>query len=149
MMRMLVAFGWLFVAPASAAVAQEPPPFDAALRAHLESVQARDLAAFEATITREPRMTLIFPDGRALRTRREVLELHRDWFASTTWTLEARLEELTESDSLGLAVIHLTYRDEPPGGDRVVERSMLTLGFARQGDRWVMIHDQNTRDQSR
>jgi len=59
MMRMLVAFGWLFVAPASAAVAQEPPPFDAALRAHLESVQARDLAAFEATITREPRMTLI------------------------------------------------------------------------------------------
>ena len=42
MMRILVAFGWC-VAAASAAVAQEPPPFDAALQAHLDAVHARDL----------------------------------------------------------------------------------------------------------
>ena len=140
MMRMLVAFGWLFVAPASAAVAQEPPPFDAALRAHLESVQARDLAAFEATITREPRMTLIFPDGRALRTRREVLELHRDWFAATGWTWEPEVVATTVGADLAHALVRYRYGD--PAGSR---ENWLSLVFRLEAGEWRLVHDQNTR----
>jgi hypothetical protein len=79
--------------------------------------------------------------------------LHRDWFSSPSWAIEPRLEELTECESLGLAVIHLTSRDEPGDDDRDrargVHRDILTLAFARQGDRWVLFHNQSTPIRSR
>jgi ketosteroid isomerase-like protein len=139
MMRILVAFGWC-IAAASAAVAQEPPPFDAALQAHLEAVQARDLAAFEATITRASGMTLIFPDGRALGTRREVLDLHREWFAEAGWTWEPEVVTTTVGTDLAYALVRYRYGD--PAGSR---ENWLSLVFRLEAGKWRLVHDQNTR----
>jgi hypothetical protein len=117
--------------------------FRESLEEHLRALKMRDLPALMATLP-EGELTLIRPDGRHLRSADEFVSLYRDWFASPSWTIETRLEELTESEALGMAVVYVTYRDEPPDRDRVVERSFHTFAFARQGSRWVLIHDQET-----
>lgn len=117
--------------------------FRESLEEHLRAIKMRDLPALMATLP-EGELTLIRPDGQRLRSVDEFVALYRDWFASPSWTIETRLEELTECDALGLAVVHVTYRDEPPDGDRRVQRAYYTFAFARQGQRWVLIHDQAT-----
>jgi hypothetical protein len=66
--------------------------------------------------------------------------MHRAWFATPGWTLEAKPVEIYESADMGVAVMHLDYR-EPPS---VRSESYLTLVFERRGGRWVMVQDQNT-----
>src|SRR5204863_517576 len=83
-------------------------------------------------------------DGRLVTAIQEFLDLHRGWFAQTTWSLDVRPVGVRETADLAVAVLHLEYRDQAPDGGRVHETSYLTLVFAREGDRWVMVQDQNT-----
>ena len=62
----------------------------------------------------------------------------------TTWSLRTDLVSVLEGPDLGVAVLHLEYRDAPPGGRPIHETSYLTLVFRRTGDKWVMVQDQNT-----
>ncbi|WP_169976891.1 Cif family virulence factor [Tautonia rosea] len=117
--------------------------FRESLEEHLRAIKSRDLPSLMMTLP-EGELTLIRPDGRCLRSVDEYVALYRDWFASSTWTIETRLEELTECDALGLAIVHVTYRDEPPDRDRWLQRAFHTFAFAREGSRWVLIHDQAT-----
>ena len=117
--------------------------FRETLEEHLRAIKQRDLPALAATLP-DDELTLIMADGRVVRSVDEVVAFHRDWFSSASWSLETRLEELTESDALGLAVIYQMYRDDRPDVGPTLERSYRSLAFARQGDRWVMIHHQKT-----
>ena len=47
--------------------------------------------------------------------------------------------EIYEGGSLGVAVLHLDYRESGKSS-----QSFLTLVFERQGDAWLMVQDQNT-----
>jgi hypothetical protein len=78
-------------------------------------------------------------DGKLKRTKGDFMEAHRAWFAMQNWKLTAKPVEIYEGGSLGVAVLHLDYRE----GDKRSE-SYLTLVFERQGDAWVMVQDQNT-----
>jgi ketosteroid isomerase-like protein len=117
--------------------------FRATLDEHLQAIRDRDLPALLATLPAD-RLNLIMADGRRITTVAEFAALHRDWFASPTWTLGTELVDLIETADLGVAVLRLDYRDDPPGADPIRAVSLLTLIFARQGDRWVMVLDQNT-----
>ena len=81
-------------------------------------------------------------DGRMVRSVREFVELHRDWFASSTWKLDAEPVHTIETPDLGIAVLYLNYRDTPEDAHPIHESSLLTLVFARRGQRWVMAQDQ-------
>jgi uncharacterized protein (TIGR02246 family) len=117
--------------------------FRETLDKHLRAIQDRDLSALTSTLPDDD-LVLIMSDGRLVRSSREFADLHRGWFESRTWTLKADPVSVTETPDLGVAVLHLEYRDHPPGGQPVRETSYLTLIFARRGDTWVMVHDQNT-----
>lgn len=117
--------------------------FRETLDAHLRAIRERDLPALAATLP-EDELVLVMADGKIVRRVSEFLELHRGWFASKTWALAAEPVHVRETPDLGIAVLHLDYRDAPANGQRVHETSILTLAFARRGDRWVMVHDQNT-----
>lgn len=122
--------------------------FAATLEKHLRAIRNRDLQALTETLPAE-RLVLIMADGKLVRSTREFIDLHRDWFASKTWSIELTPLHVLETPALASAVIHLEYRDQPADGAPVRERSYLTLLFALEGDRWVMIHDQNTPIKSR
>src|SRR5438309_773275 len=117
--------------------------FRETLDRHLRAVQTRDLPGLIQTLPAE-RLTLVMSDGRLVRTVDEFVALHRDWFASTSWSLDAEVIGTVEGADLGLAVLRLDYRDRPPSGEPVHEQSCLSLAFQRQGDRWVLVYDQNT-----
>lgn len=117
--------------------------FRETLDAHLQAIKNRDLQALAATLPARE-LILIMSDGKLVRSVSEFLELHGGWFASPTWSLGTEIVHLLETPGAGVAVIRLDYRDTPGGGKPIQERSMLTLVFARQNDKWVMVHDQNT-----
>jgi hypothetical protein len=117
--------------------------FRETLELHLDAIRGRDLSKLIETLPREE-LSLVTSDGRLVRTTSEFIEMHRGWFSESTWTLHAEVASLVESDDLGVALLRLDYRDEPPGRPPLREASFLCLVFARREGRWVMVHDQNT-----
>lgn len=118
--------------------------FREGLEVHLAAIRRRDIDGLAATLPADDRIVLVTADGRLVRSAREFLSMHRDWFAGTTWELGTELVEAFESADLGVAVLKLDYRDVRPTGEPFREASYLTLVFRRDGDRWVMVQDQNT-----
>ncbi|QDV36273.1 YybH family protein [Tautonia plasticadhaerens] len=119
--------------------------FRETLDAHLNAIRRRDAEALMATLPAPgASIVLITAEGSLVRSVEEFEGMHRGWFSSTTWTLGAEPVELFESADLGVAVLRLDYRDEPPEGPLVRQSSYLTLVFARRDGRWAMVQDQNT-----
>jgi hypothetical protein len=117
--------------------------FRQTLDRHLRAVRERDLPGLIQTLPADE-LTLITSDGRLVRTTAEFVEMHRGWFAETTWSLDAVVVSLVESPEIGVAVLRLDYRDDAPGRPPLREESYLSLVFALREGRWVMVQDQNT-----
>src|SRR4051812_13691773 len=111
--------------------------FRATLDRHLRAIRNRDLTELVATLPPDE-VSLITSDGRLVRTTAEMVEMHRGWFAQTTWSLDTEIVSLLESPELSVAVLRLEYRDDPPGQPPIREASYLTLVFASRDGRWVM-----------
>jgi uncharacterized protein (TIGR02246 family) len=118
--------------------------FRQTLEEHLRAVRERDLDALVATLPPD-RLVLIMADGRLVRSVAEFVRLHREWVAADNWTLGTEVVDVRETAELGVAVVHLDYRERPAGKEPTRATSLLTLVFARGPDgRWLMVHDQNT-----
>lgn len=111
--------------------------FRETLGRHLLAIETRDLDTLAATLA-DP-LLLIMADGSLKRSKREFVDAHRGWFAMKNWTLTAKPVEIYEGGSLGVAVLHLDYRED---GKRSL--SYLTLVFERRNGEWLMVQDQNT-----
>ncbi len=111
--------------------------FKETLGRHLLAIETRDLDTLADTVA-DP-LTLIMADGTLKRSKAEFVEAHRGWFAMDNWRLTAKPVELYEGQGLGVAVLHLDYRE----GEKRSE-SFLTLVFEQRGDQWLMVQDQNT-----
>jgi ketosteroid isomerase-like protein len=111
--------------------------FRETLGRHLLAIETRDLDTLASTVA-DP-LILIMADGQLKRSKREFVDAHRGWFAMKNWTLKAKPVEIYEGGSLGVAVLHLDYRE-----DAKQSLSYLTLVFEKRGDDWLMVQDQNT-----
>lgn len=114
-------------------------PFREALGRHLLAIETRDLATLAQTVAPDG-LVLVTAEGRLVKRTQEFLDMHRQWFGMDNWTLEAKPVHFFENDTLGVAVLHLDYREAPA----TRSESYLTLVFERRGDRWLMVQDQNT-----
>ena len=119
--------------------------FRETLEAHLQAIQTRDLAAYEATITGGDSLTLIFPDGRLIETRAEVMDFHRDWFADETWSMSFTPVRVIEGAELSTALYRTRFETTLENGDPYWSESYLALTFALEDGQWRLTHDQNTR----
>ena len=117
--------------------------FRETLARHLRAIQERDLQAFRETLPADS-LILIMSNGRLVQSVAEVVEMHRGWFEQTTWSLAATPVSIRETPDLGIAVLHLDYRDRTPDGRDLHETSYLTRVLARQDAGWVLVQDQNT-----
>jgi ketosteroid isomerase-like protein len=111
--------------------------FRETLGRHLLAIEQRDLGTLAATLA-DP-LVLITADGTLKRSKAEFVDAHRGWFANKTWTLTAKPVEIYEGASIGVAVLHLDYRE-----DGKQSLSYLTLVFENRGGEWLMVQDQNT-----
>lgn len=117
--------------------------FREALGRHLLAIEDRDLKALAGTVAPDG-VLLVMSDGRLTRSTEEFLEAHRGWFEMKHWRLEVKPVQIYESGDLGVALLHLEYREMPPGKPATRQESMLTLVFRNMGGKWLMFQDQNT-----
>jgi uncharacterized protein (TIGR02246 family) len=105
---------------------------------HLQAIHARDLAGLADTVHPDD-VVLVSAAGEVRLGREAFLAMHRDWFATDGWSLDAEVIHIREGTDLATVLIALRYRD----GD-ADERSVLSLVFRNDGERWLMVQDQNT-----
>ncbi|HXI37793.1 MAG TPA: nuclear transport factor 2 family protein [Burkholderiales bacterium] len=117
--------------------------FREALGRHLLAIEERDLQALADTVA-DGEILLVVSDGSLVRTKKEYLEAHRGWFAMKNWRLDFKPVHLIDGPHLGVAMLHLDYREHQAGGAPVVRQSVLTLVFENRGGKWLMVLDQNT-----
>jgi uncharacterized protein (TIGR02246 family) len=117
--------------------------FREALGRHLLAIEEKDLDALADTVAPDG-VLLIMSDGRLVRTTEEFLDAHRGWFAMKHWRLEVKPVQIYETPHLGVAVLHLDYREMTPGQPATRQASMLTLVFQNRAGKWLMVQDQNT-----
>jgi uncharacterized protein (TIGR02246 family) len=122
--------------------------FRETLEKHLAAIRQRDFEALAETVA-EDALVLITAEGRLVESAQEFLGMHRDWFAMDGWRLEATPVRLFEAPEMGVAVLRLEYREDPPDRPPVRQQSYLTLVFERRDGRWLMVQDQNTPVQKR
>ena len=113
------------------------------LHRHLAAIAARDLDALGATVAPDD-VVVVTAEGEVYRGRDTFIERHRAWFAQTTWRLDADVLHVREAESLATVLLALRYRDVPSDGPAIDQQSVLSLVFRRDGDRWLMVEDQNT-----
>jgi uncharacterized protein (TIGR02246 family) len=117
--------------------------FREALGRHLLAIEERDLDALADTVAPDG-VLLVMSDGNLVRNTAEFLEAHRGWFAMKHWRLEVKPVQIYETPHLGVALLHLDYRDSTPGQPASRQESLLTLVFQNRNGKWVMYQDQNT-----
>jgi uncharacterized protein (TIGR02246 family) len=116
--------------------------FPDAVNLHLAAIGKRDLDGYLATV--HPEVTMIMPDGRLLTGLDEVTAVHRDWFGDPDWSWELDLRRTVTAGDTGLAVFAADYHDLDGEGRPYELSYLLSLVFVRDGDRWLLLHDQNT-----
>ena len=117
--------------------------FREALGKHLLAIEDRDLDALAATIA-DDEVLFVQSDGKLARTKKEFLEAHRGWFAMKNWRLEVKPVHIYETPQLGVALLHLEYRETPPGKPPTRQESLQSLVFQQRSGKWVMVLAQNT-----
>ena len=118
--------------------------FSDTLAAYLDSLQMRNLDALAALLAPSDQLTLILPNGLQMLGHDEVLDFHRTWFSDPEWTMHSELHHTVETDTMALALLSVEYDDLDPSGQPYQLHYYLTLTFMLVGDRWLLIHDQNT-----
>jgi uncharacterized protein (TIGR02246 family) len=116
--------------------------FRQALGRHLLAIEERDIDALADTVADE--LMLVMSDGKLARTKKEFMEAHRGWFAMKNWRLEVKPVHLFDGPHLGVALLHLDYRESTAGKPPTSQQSLLTLVFENRNGKWLMVLDQNT-----
>lgn len=117
------------------------PDFRKALEHHLDAVSNRNLQGIEETVIANPDLSLIFPNGRLVSTRREFIDFHREWFKDLNWIYDAKIEKVVEGPGVSFALVRYSYQDSI---DDPAREAWLTLIFQLESGSWRLVHDQNT-----
>ncbi len=113
-----------------------------AIDRHLQTITARDLDGYVATLHDE--VVLVLPTGTTLAGKAAVAGFHREFFADTDWTQELTEKAMTLGEHTASALYEADYTDVDAAGAPVHQRFLLGLVFTRAGDEWLLLHDQCT-----
>ena len=107
---------------------------------HINAIKNRDLNSLLSTITKNEKLTLIFPGGTTLNTRQEYIDFHIGWFADASWSMDIEPISYMVRGHYGVALVRTTYTDA--AGSR---QALLALSFSMEDGSWRLVFDQNTR----
>jgi ketosteroid isomerase-like protein len=134
----------LAIVAASAAQAKDSS-FRDAVNSHLTAIDTRNTAAFEATLTAGPVLSFVPLNGRVTRNKHDFKAQMRGWFKDQDWSWSRRELSVSTTGQTGVAVFHIDYSDKDPSGKPYQLSYVLSLVFAKEGGKWRLVHDQNTR----
>jgi ketosteroid isomerase-like protein len=122
---------------------QQFDDYDVALKMHLDAIQNHDLSSLLSTV--HDSVTLIFPNGQLLKSKKEFADFHEGWFKANNWSLSPTIEKTIKSDSVSYSLVRYQYEDIDSAGIRSKPRSNYLLLVFKRDQGWKLIHDQNTR----
>ncbi len=118
--------------------------FQKTVDVHLKAIQNRDMDAFLETVTAEEKISLILPNGAFIHQRKAFVEFMRDWFSDPDWKMETELLRTVETPGMAFVLLFVTYNDLDQNGEPYTLTYYLNLVFAKENEKWVLVHDQNT-----
>jgi ketosteroid isomerase-like protein len=119
--------------------------FDCTLTKHLDAIQAKDFSAFESTISQQPRLTFILPNGTFFDDASEYRTMLKQWFATSGWHFNYKIISVEKSAEMGNALLLVSYDEDDRNGKPYHIDHYLSLLFKKQGGGWYLVHDQNTK----
>jgi ketosteroid isomerase-like protein len=119
--------------------------FSSAIATHMSSIERRDSAAFESTLTTGPTLTFVSLGGKVTRTTDEFKRQMRAWFLDTDWSWRVAEVSTAVVEQTGVAVFKVHYTDKDSAGKPYELNYILSLVFVKEGSHWRLVHDQNTR----
>jgi SnoaL-like domain len=118
--------------------------FETALNAHLKAIDTRDWDAFERTLTKADRLTLITPNGRYSDDTQTFKRQMKAWLADKDWNWRYEILGTSCIAETGIAVLRVGYDDLDEQGKNYNLNYLLSLTFVREQNEWRLVHDQNT-----
>jgi hypothetical protein len=118
--------------------------FETTLNAHLKAIGTRDWDAFERTLTKTDRLTLIMPNGRYSDDTPTFKRQMKSWLADKDWNWRYEILGATCVAETGIAVLRVGYDDLDEKGKNYKLNYLLSLTFVREQNEWRLVHDQNT-----
>lgn len=109
---------------------------------HLETIYARDLDGYAATLHDD--VVLVLPTGATFVGKAAVVDFHREFFADTDWTQILAEKARTVGEHTASALFEADYTDVDPSGAPIHRRYLVGLVFTRVDEEWLLLHDQCT-----
>ena len=121
---------------------QDSIEFYSALTEHLNSVINKDFETLKTTLPEpnEP-MILILPNGSLTTTAKEFLDIHKDWFQDSTWTIDFKIIKTNNTSNFGIALVESTYREPERFGKPYFNKMLITYAMKKNKDKWLVIND--------
>jgi ketosteroid isomerase-like protein len=114
--------------------------FSTLVEYHLKTIRNRDVEGLLSTV--HDSVTLIFPDGNKLVSKKKFEAFHREWFADENWKMNTTILNTVEAPTISYAFVRYAYQDNESGPHR---ENYLLLIFKKVQGHWLLLHDQNTR----
>jgi len=119
----------------------QKPDFDQALQQHLDSITNRNLAAFQAHVTKSDILYTIVQNGFAFKTPAELVTTHEEWFKDPEWVWEGSVVHKVVGADMAMALLKYDYRAKAE--DKPFS-TWLTYVFQLEDNEWRLIHDHST-----
>lgn len=117
--------------------------FDCSLNKHLQAIADKDWSAFEQTLSRET-LPFILPNGKRSMSAERYRETLEPWFADKSWRFQAKELYRNVGADLGMVLLDVDYDEPERDGKPYHLDHYLTLVFAKEGQQWKLVFDQNT-----
>lgn len=108
---------------------------------HLTAIQEHDWDSFAATLTAQPQLQLILPDGRLIEGREAYMEILEPWLSGGGFTFEHETVDQRVGADMGYTLLRMRQQND---GEEDVSNFFLLLVFAIEDGEWRLVHDQNT-----
>lgn len=132
------------VAGCTATETTDPGPacdYDCTVDRHVSAIKTHDWETFVSTITAQPDLQLILPDGTMIDGREAYLEILEPWLTGGGFTVSEEVIDQRIGADLGYTLLRMTQLNE---GEEEPTRYFLLLVFALEDGSWRLVHDQNT-----
>lgn len=111
------------------------------IQKHLDAVSNRDLIALESTLSPEGNMQFILPSTETTHTVKEFMDYHKEWFAIPDWTFETKILNSEVSETLGMVITEVIYREPERNGQPYFNRMIVSYDLKKLNGRWYVIKD--------
>ena len=120
---------------------QNEKAFHATLQKLLQSIENKDLEAMKSTLAPNGEMQLILPNSPIIFTAKGFLDMHKEWFQDSTWTMKHQVLNAKVGDRIGIATVDAMYKEPNRNGKPYFNNLMVSYTLEKIENQWYLIKD--------